>query len=155
MLATFHQLIGLRGRPPGGSGADGRRPVIGWGRRDFQWFVNFYQPEAVFLSACLHLKYTMVHDGNKDEAEKCFNLAQKYFKEGNRDKAAWFAQKAERLYPSQKSQGKKSLVRDTWPLWLLGLIHYFPAIFPGMWPGGMVAASGILTIRSIQASEDF
>lgn len=46
----------------------------------------------------------MVHDGNKDEAEKCFNLAQKYFKEGNREKAAWFAQKAERLYPSQKSQ---------------------------------------------------
>ncbi|KAK8406919.1 hypothetical protein O3P69_007465 [Scylla paramamosain] len=46
----------------------------------------------------------MVHDGNKDEAEKCFNLAQKYFKEGNREKAARFAQKAEKLYPSQKSQ---------------------------------------------------
>ena len=48
----------------------------------------------------------MVHDGNKDEAEKCFNLAQKYFKEGNREKAARFAQKAEKLYPSQKSQGE-------------------------------------------------
>ncbi|KAG0727033.1 DnaJ subfamily B member 14 [Chionoecetes opilio] len=46
----------------------------------------------------------MVHDGNKDEADKCFNLAQKYFKEGNREKAAWFAQKAERLYPSHKTQ---------------------------------------------------
>ncbi|XP_068221192.1 dnaJ homolog subfamily B member 12 [Palaemon carinicauda] len=46
----------------------------------------------------------MVHDGNKDEAEKCFNFAQKYFKEGNRDKAIRFAQKAERLYPTQKAQ---------------------------------------------------
>ncbi|CAL4068326.1 unnamed protein product [Meganyctiphanes norvegica] len=47
---------------------------------------------------------TMVHDGNKDEADKCLNLGQKYFKEGNRDKALRFAQKAERLYPSQKAQ---------------------------------------------------
>ncbi|KAK3879655.1 hypothetical protein Pcinc_015799 [Petrolisthes cinctipes] len=46
----------------------------------------------------------VVHDGNKDEAEKCFNLAQKYFQEGNRDKAGRFAQKAERLYPSHKSR---------------------------------------------------
>ncbi|XP_066937461.1 dnaJ homolog subfamily B member 12 [Macrobrachium rosenbergii] len=46
----------------------------------------------------------MVHDGNKDEAEKCFNFAQKYFKEGNREKAVRFAQKAERLYPTQKAQ---------------------------------------------------
>ncbi|XP_045597886.2 dnaJ homolog subfamily B member 14 isoform X1 [Procambarus clarkii] len=46
----------------------------------------------------------MVHDGNKDEAEKCFNLAQKYFQEGNREKAIRFTQKAERLYPSQRSQ---------------------------------------------------
>ena len=106
MLATFHQLIGLRRRPPGGSGGDAKRLVIGWGRGDFQWFVNFHQSQAIFVNVCLHLKYTMVHDGNKDEAEKCFNLAQKYFKEGNREKAAWFAQKAERLYPSQQSQGK-------------------------------------------------
>ena len=47
----------------------------------------------------------MVHDGNKDEAEKCFNLAQKYFKEGSREKAIRFTQKAERLYPTQKAQG--------------------------------------------------
>merc|ERR1739838_772711 len=47
---------------------------------------------------------TMVHDGNKDEADKCLNLGQKHFKEGNREKALRFAQKAERLYPSQKAQ---------------------------------------------------
>lgn len=49
----------------------------------------------------------MVHDGNKDEADKCFNLAQKYFQEGNRDKAIRFAQKAERLYPTQRAAGEK------------------------------------------------
>lgn len=52
----------------------------------------------------------VLHDGNKDEAEKCFNLAQKYFQEGNRDKASRFAQKAERLYPSQKSRGELKII---------------------------------------------
>ncbi|KAK7068716.1 DnaJ (Hsp40), subfamily B, member 12, partial [Halocaridina rubra] len=46
----------------------------------------------------------MVHDGNKDEAEKCFNLADKYFREGNRAKAFKFAQKAQKLYPLTKTQ---------------------------------------------------
>ncbi|XP_063585179.1 dnaJ homolog subfamily B member 12-like [Penaeus indicus] len=46
----------------------------------------------------------MVHDGNKDEAEKCLSLAQKHFKEGNRDKAKRFAQKAERLYPTKETE---------------------------------------------------
>lgn len=49
----------------------------------------------------------MVHDGNKDEAEKCLNLAQKHFKEGNRDKAKRFAQKAERLYPTKETEGER------------------------------------------------
>lgn len=48
----------------------------------------------------------MVHDGNKDEAEKCLALAQKHFKEGNRDKAKRFAQKAERLYPTKETEGE-------------------------------------------------
>lgn len=61
----------------------------------------------------------MVHDGNKDEAEKCFNLAQKYFKEGSREKAARFAQKAERLYPSAKSQGEAARGGGHSRLWLL------------------------------------
>lgn len=104
----FRQLIGVCvGWPPGGRRGDDRRPLIGCGGQDFQWFVGVNQRGDALLSACLHLKYTMVHDGNKDEAEKCFNLAQKYFKEGNREKAVRFAQKAERLYPSSKSQGER------------------------------------------------
>lgn len=63
----------------------------------------------------------MVHDGNKDEAEKCFNLAQKYFQEGNRDKAIKFTQKAERLYPTQKSQGRCTASRGNHRLWLPNL----------------------------------
>ena len=50
----------------------------------------------------------MVHEGNKDEAEKCFGLAQKYFSEGNKEKAIKFTQKAERLFPCQRNKGKLS-----------------------------------------------
>ena len=47
----------------------------------------------------------MVFEGNKDEADKCFQLSQSYFEQGNREKALKFAQKAQRLYPSQKFKG--------------------------------------------------
>lgn len=43
-------------------------------------------------------------DGNKDEAEKCISLAEKYIHESNREKAEKFLQKAERLFPSQKAK---------------------------------------------------
>lgn len=45
-------------------------------------------------------------DGNKDEAERCIQLAEKYIKEKNREKAEKFLHKAERLFPTQKAKGK-------------------------------------------------
>lgn len=47
-------------------------------------------------------------DGNKDEAERCIQLAEKYIKEKNREKAEKFLHKAERLFPTQKAKGKYS-----------------------------------------------
>lgn len=41
---------------------------------------------------------------NKDEAERCIELARKYILEGNTDKAEKFLHKAERLYPTQKAK---------------------------------------------------
>lgn len=46
-------------------------------------------------------------DGNKDEAEKCIELAEKHMREGNRDKAIRLLEKSERLYPTTKAKGKK------------------------------------------------
>ncbi|KAK9878026.1 hypothetical protein WA026_020655 [Henosepilachna vigintioctopunctata] len=43
-------------------------------------------------------------DGNRDEAEKCIQIAQKFVAERNREKAEKFLQKAERLYPTQKAK---------------------------------------------------
>ncbi|RZC40128.1 dnaJ -like protein subfamily B member 14 [Asbolus verrucosus] len=43
-------------------------------------------------------------DGNKDEADKCIEIAENYIKERNREKAEKFLHKAERLYPSQKAK---------------------------------------------------
>lgn len=45
-------------------------------------------------------------DGNKDEAEKCIEFAEKYMREGNREKAIKLLEKSERLYPTQKAKGK-------------------------------------------------
>ncbi|KAB7498282.1 DnaJ-like protein subfamily B member 14 [Armadillidium nasatum] len=44
----------------------------------------------------------MVHEGNRDEADKCFALARENFNSGNRDKALKFALKAQKLFPTQK-----------------------------------------------------
>ncbi|CAK9301830.1 unnamed protein product [Gordionus sp. m RMFG-2023] len=41
-------------------------------------------------------------DSNRDESERCYELAQKYLKEGIMDKALKFLHKAEKLYPSHK-----------------------------------------------------
>lgn len=48
----------------------------------------------------------MVLEGNKDEAEKCFNLARGYFEQNNTEKALKFVQKAQRLYPCEQYLGK-------------------------------------------------
>lgn len=39
---------------------------------------------------------------NKDEADKCLNLARKYIQQGNKEKAEKFVRKAQKLYPSKK-----------------------------------------------------
>jgi len=41
---------------------------------------------------------------NKDEAERCIELAEDYIKQKNRDKAEKFLHKAERLYPTQRAK---------------------------------------------------
>lgn len=43
---------------------------------------------------------------NKDEAERCIELAEKYIKASNREKAEKFLHKAERLYPTDRAKGK-------------------------------------------------
>jgi hypothetical protein len=45
-------------------------------------------------------------EGNKDEAERCIELAQQSFNNGDREKAERFLKKAERLFPTQKAKGK-------------------------------------------------
>lgn len=44
-------------------------------------------------------------DSNKDEALRCIEVAQKYIKEKNKEKAHKFLNKAERLFPTQQAQG--------------------------------------------------
>ncbi|XP_078660585.1 dnaJ homolog subfamily B member 12-like isoform X1 [Branchiostoma floridae x Branchiostoma belcheri] len=41
---------------------------------------------------------------NRDEAERCIDIAEKYIRAGDREKAVKFLYKAEKLYPSQKAQ---------------------------------------------------
>ncbi|KAK7112523.1 dnaJ homolog subfamily B member 14-like [Littorina saxatilis] len=43
-------------------------------------------------------------DGNKDESDRCFAIAQRCVAAGNYEKAIKFLNKAERLYPSKKAQ---------------------------------------------------
>lgn len=43
---------------------------------------------------------------NKDEAERCIEIAERCILEGNRDKAEKFLQKAEKLFTTQKAKGK-------------------------------------------------
>lgn len=45
-------------------------------------------------------------DGNKDEAQRCINIALEAAKSGNLQRAEKFLRKADNLYPSQKAKGK-------------------------------------------------
>jgi len=49
-------------------------------------------------------------ESNRDEADKCLELALKYIKQGNKVKAEKFVRKAEKLYPSRKIQEILNLV---------------------------------------------
>ncbi|XP_061198059.1 dnaJ homolog subfamily B member 14-like [Saccostrea echinata] len=43
-------------------------------------------------------------EGNRDESERCYHLANKYLSVGDLEKAKKFLHKAERLYPTQKAK---------------------------------------------------
>lgn len=51
-------------------------------------------------------------ESNKDEANKCLDLAAKYLQQGNKDKAEKFVRKAEKLYPSQRGAELLQAVQD-------------------------------------------
>lgn len=46
-------------------------------------------------------------DSNKDEAERCVELAERYMKEKKFEDAEKFIRKAQKLYPTQKTEGEK------------------------------------------------
>jgi len=49
-------------------------------------------------------------ESNRDEADKCLELAMKYIRQGNKDKAERFVRKAEKLFPSKRIQEALNLV---------------------------------------------
>ncbi len=48
----------------------------------------------------------MKMEGNRDEAEKCINIAKKALETGDKEKALKFLYKAEKLYPTSKAKGE-------------------------------------------------
>ena len=55
-------------------------------------------------------------EGNKDESEKCIDIALKHLRIGDKIKALKFLHKAQRLYPSDKAKSK-SIVEICHALW--------------------------------------
>lgn len=53
----------------------------------------------------------MTIEGNRDEAEKCIEIAQSAFSAGNIEKAERFLLKAERLYPTVRAKDLLTRVR--------------------------------------------
>lgn len=51
-------------------------------------------------------------ESNRDEADKCLELAMKFIREGNKEKAEKFVKKAEKLYPSRRIQEVLNLVQQ-------------------------------------------
>lgn len=47
-------------------------------------------------------------EGNKDEALKCYNLAEKFLTNGHKEKALKFVHKSIKLYPTAKAEGMLS-----------------------------------------------
>lgn len=45
-------------------------------------------------------------DSNKDEAERCMELAEQYLREKKYDEAEKFVRKAQKLYSTEKAEGK-------------------------------------------------
>lgn len=57
-------------------------------------------------------------EGNKDSAELCIGIAERYIREGKRDEAEKYLLKSERLYPTQKAKG-----------WFLLKIYWFQVVY--------------------------
>ncbi|VVD02941.1 unnamed protein product, partial [Leptidea sinapis] len=57
----------------------------------------------------------MTIEGNKDEAERCIEIAQNAFSIGNYEKAERFLMKAERLYPTARAKDLLTVVRAAIP----------------------------------------
>ena len=51
-------------------------------------------------------------ESNRDEADKCLELALKFIREGNKEKAEKFVLKAEKLFPSRRIQEVLNLVHQ-------------------------------------------
>lgn len=49
---------------------------------------------------------------NKDEAERCIEVAEKFVLEGKFDRAEKFLGKAEKLYPTQKAKGRPKYIQN-------------------------------------------
>lgn len=45
-------------------------------------------------------------DSNKDEAERCMELAELYLREKKYEEAEKFVRKAQKLYPTKEAEGK-------------------------------------------------
>lgn len=54
-------------------------------------------------------------EGNRDEAEKCINIATKALEAGDKEKALKFLNKAEKLYPTDRAKGEANLAPSTGP----------------------------------------
>ena len=48
-------------------------------------------------------------ESNKEESYRCLDLAEKAWRSGDKEKAERLAKKAQKLYPSNESKGKKKL----------------------------------------------
>lgn len=49
-------------------------------------------------------------DSNKDEAERCMELAERYLREKKYEEAEKFVRKAQKLYPTKKAEGKREKI---------------------------------------------
>ncbi|CAK1556011.1 unnamed protein product [Leptosia nina] len=57
----------------------------------------------------------MTFEGNKDEAERCIEIAQNAFAAGNYEKAERFLMKSERMYPTARAKDLLTVVRAAIP----------------------------------------
>lgn len=52
-------------------------------------------------------------DGNKDEAERCMELGERYLREKKYEEAEKFVRKAQKLYSTKKGEGEAQLLKST------------------------------------------